>query len=274
MQRVCPSATVIISREKLKFHFCFFEMNPYSFTLYLCQNTECKCILHSQHSSCCYVQTHSWCFTRHCSPHLSKKGSTKDYWFCLKEEQNLTEKNRSHLLFSLASSSAYCLNSSYIFLLKLSLRKNDQNLKSVFISWDWPTPNRFLSETHQSFFMTSLHKYNLLTNSSSACGECLRTVEAPSAVLVVSLLSEAIVPQHVVGRMPEFGQWLGGAAIASWQRGSFWWGGIWAAVHRRQDVFSPAHLSDFKQHYKKLLDWILLVSAFSHLHWINHLIPL
>lgn len=39
-----------------------------------------------------------------------------------------------HLLFSLASSSAYCLNSSYIFLLKLSLRKKDQNLNRVFIS--------------------------------------------------------------------------------------------------------------------------------------------
>lgn len=53
-----------------------------------------------------------------------------------------------HLLFSLASSSEYCLNSSYIFLLKLSLRKKDQNLNRVFISWDWPMPNRFLSETH------------------------------------------------------------------------------------------------------------------------------
>lgn len=40
----------------------------------------------------------------------------------------------AYLLFSLASSSANCLNSSYIFLLKLSLRKKDQNLNIVFIS--------------------------------------------------------------------------------------------------------------------------------------------
>ncbi|KAG7254461.1 hypothetical protein CRUP_014960 [Coryphaenoides rupestris] len=37
------------------------------------------------------------------------------------------------------------LKSSYIRLLKLSLRKKDQKRNRVFISWDWPTPRRFLS---------------------------------------------------------------------------------------------------------------------------------
>ena len=48
-----------------------------------------------------------------------------------------------------------------------------------------------------------------------------RTVKAPSAVLVVSLLGEAVVPQQLMGWMPEFGQGLGGAAVTSRQQGSF-----------------------------------------------------
>lgn len=145
-----------------------------------------------------------------------------------------------HLLFSLASSSAHCLNSSYIFLLKLSLRKKDQNLNRVFISWDWPIPNRFLSEKHRVSLTYRRsteeceHFYNLCWILAS-----FRTVKAPSAVLVVSLLSEAVVPQQLVGWMPEFGQRLGGASIASRQRRSFWRGGVGAAVggqRRREDV--------------------------------------
>lgn len=42
----------------------------------------------------------------------------------------------SYLYPSFPSSTASCLNSSYIFLLKWSRRKKDQNRKSVFISWD------------------------------------------------------------------------------------------------------------------------------------------
>lgn len=45
-----------------------------------------------------------------------------------------------------------------------------------------------------------------------------RTVEAPSAVLVVSLLGEAVVPQQLVGRVPELGQGLRGAAVTPRQR--------------------------------------------------------
>lgn len=45
--------------------------------------------------------------------------------------------------------------------------------------------------------------------------ERLSTIQTPSAVLVVALLGEAIVPQHLVGWMPEFGQGLGGAAVTS-----------------------------------------------------------
>jgi len=56
------------------------------------------------------------------------------------------------------------------------------------------------------------------------------TIKAASAVLVISLLSEAVVPQHLMGWMPEFGQRLGGAAVASWQQCSFWWRGVRAAV--------------------------------------------
>lgn len=48
------------------------------------------------------------------------------------------------------------------------------------------------------------------------CVVCvIRTVKAPSAVLVVSLLGEAVVPQQLVGWMPELGQRLGGAAVTS-----------------------------------------------------------
>lgn len=41
------------------------------------------------------------------------------------------------------------------------------------------------------------------------------TVKAPSAVLVVALLSEAVVLQQLVGWVPEFGQRLRGAAVTS-----------------------------------------------------------
>lgn len=51
----------------------------------------------------------------------------------------------SHLYPSFPSSTTSCLNSSYIFLLKWSRRKNDQKRKSVFISCDWPIPSRFRS---------------------------------------------------------------------------------------------------------------------------------
>ena len=57
------------------------------------------------------------------------------------------------------------------------------------------------------------------------CGEFVQvivcTVKAPSAIFVISLLSEAIVPKQLVGRMPELGQRLGSAAVASRQRRSF-----------------------------------------------------
>lgn len=58
----------------------------------------------------------------------------------------------------------------------------------------------------------------------------LHTIQAPSAVLVVSLLSEAVVPQQLVGWMPEFGQRLGGAAVTSCQRSSLRRRGVGAAV--------------------------------------------
>lgn len=51
----------------------------------------------------------------------------------------------SHLYPSFPSSTTSCLNSSYIFLLKWSRRKNDQKRKSVFISCDWPIPSRLRS---------------------------------------------------------------------------------------------------------------------------------
>ena len=44
-----------------------------------------------------------------------------------------------------ASSQARVLNSSYIFRLKFSRRKNDQNRNRVFISCDFPGPTRFRS---------------------------------------------------------------------------------------------------------------------------------
>lgn len=53
------------------------------------------------------------------------------------------------------------------------------------------------------------------TEASEECEERGSTVQTPPAVLVVALLGEAVVPQHLVGRMPEFGQGLGGAAVAS-----------------------------------------------------------
>lgn len=56
------------------------------------------------------------------------------------------------------------------------------------------------------------------------------TIKTPSAVLVISLLSEAVVPQQLVGWMPKFGQRLWCAAIASGQWGTFWGGGVGAAV--------------------------------------------
>lgn len=61
-------------------------------------------------------------------------------------------------------------------------------------------------------------KAELLRETKRAC---LFTVKAPSAVLVVSLLGEAVVSQQLVGWMPELGQRLGSAAVASRQRSAF-----------------------------------------------------
>lgn len=58
-----------------------------------------------------------------------------------------------------------------------------------------------------------MHAHDFFSRVGPAFG--LSTVEAPSAVLVVPLLGEAVVLQHLVGRMPEFGQGLGGAAVTS-----------------------------------------------------------
>ena len=52
-----------------------------------------------------------------------------------------------------ASSQASFRNSEYIFLLKFSLRKNDQNLNRVFISWLWPMPIFFLSLRHREWYL-------------------------------------------------------------------------------------------------------------------------
>ena len=66
----------------------------------------------------------------------------------------------SYLYPSFPSSTTSCLNSSYIFLLKWSRRKNDQKRNSVFISCDWPIPSRFRSvigqkerDSGQGFFL-------------------------------------------------------------------------------------------------------------------------
>lgn len=44
------------------------------------------------------------------------------------------------------------------------------------------------------------------------------TVKAASPVLVITLLGEAIVPQQLMGWMPEFRQRLWGTAVTSRQR--------------------------------------------------------
>ena len=60
--------------------------------------------------------------------------------------QEIEKSNQHYLYPPAASSPARFLNSSYIFLLKFSLRKKDQNLNKVFISCDWPIPNFFRSK--------------------------------------------------------------------------------------------------------------------------------
>lgn len=56
---------------------------------------------------------------------------------------------------------------------------------------------------------------------TGASAAVLLTVEAAPQVLVVPLLGEAVVPQQVVGGVPEFGQRVGGAAVTPRQRSSF-----------------------------------------------------
>ena len=57
----------------------------------------------------------------------------------------------------MASSQAKFLNSSYIFLLKFSRKKNDQNRNNVFISCECPAPKRFLSEMKTGYLCSIVH---------------------------------------------------------------------------------------------------------------------
>jgi len=70
---------------------------------------------------------------------------------------------RTHYVYlypEAASSTASCRNSSYILWLKCWRRKNDQNRNNVFISADWPMPNRQRSVQCQFTLMTTIHSCN------------------------------------------------------------------------------------------------------------------
>lgn len=79
----------------------------------------------------------------------------------------------AYLYPSFASSKASCLNSSYIFLLKWSRRKNDQNLKSVFISWDCPMPSRFRSVQRKDVDYKNWVIHETLVNACAPPHGCL-----------------------------------------------------------------------------------------------------
>lgn len=151
----------------------------------------------------------------------------------------------SHLKPWLASSTARLLNSVYIFLLKFSLRKKDQNLKSVFISWDWPLPRRFLSAEK---WKKQIKHRNLHRMLKSYLWDTLRGILCRPAVWIHYPWEESVTGA---------GKWaMTGARYRSWWKDSSHWG--WYRYYCNYDTIPNLKKKNHQMKSKKSLEIVCM----------------